>query len=128
MCVYICVCMHLYVCGCICGVCVLLRCVGSRHKQFLDVCKFVIIDRFLKCHMFRVGQNLTNIGIQCTYGIFSKEITIHTVIYGADIRFWPTLHVFLLPDPNAKAYIYKHPPHPPPCQVDQAQASLQVGP
>ena len=29
--------------------------------------------------------------IRCTYGIFSREITIHTVIYGADIRFWPTL-------------------------------------
>ena len=31
--------------------------------------------------------------IRCTYGIFSREITMHTVIYGADIRFWPT-HVF----------------------------------
>ena len=30
--------------------------------------------------------------IRCTYGLFSKEITIHTVIYGADIRLWPTLH------------------------------------
>ena len=29
--------------------------------------------------------------IQCTYGIFGREITIYTVIYGADIRFWPTL-------------------------------------
>ena len=42
----------------------------------------------------RVGQNHTFIGIydvRCTYGIFSREITIRTVIYGADIRFWPTL-------------------------------------
>jgi len=31
--------------------------------------------------------------IRCTYGIFSREITIHTVIYGADIRFWPTLRM-----------------------------------
>jgi hypothetical protein len=30
--------------------------------------------------------------IRCTYGICSREITIRTVIYGADIRFWPTLH------------------------------------
>ena len=29
--------------------------------------------------------------IRCTYGIFSRETTIHTVIYGADTRFWPTL-------------------------------------
>jgi hypothetical protein len=25
------------------------------------------------------------------YGIFGREITIHTVIYGVYIRFWPTL-------------------------------------
>jgi hypothetical protein len=30
--------------------------------------------------------------IRCTYGVFSREITIHTVIYGAYTRFWPTLH------------------------------------
>ena len=27
----------------------------------------------------------------CIYGIFGREITKHTVIYGADIRFWQTL-------------------------------------
>ena len=31
--------------------------------------------------------------IQCTYGIFGREIIIHTIIYGATIRFWPTLYV-----------------------------------
>jgi len=31
--------------------------------------------------------------IRCLYGIFGREITIHTVIYGADIRFWPTLNM-----------------------------------
>ena len=25
---------------------------------------------------------------------FSRDITIHTVIYGADIRFWPTLLIY----------------------------------
>ena len=29
--------------------------------------------------------------IWCTYGNFSREITIHAVIYGVYIRFWPTL-------------------------------------
>jgi hypothetical protein len=29
--------------------------------------------------------------IQCIYGIFGREITKYTVIYGAYIRFWPTL-------------------------------------
>ena len=28
--------------------------------------------------------------IRCVYGIFGREITIHTVIYGVYIRFWPT--------------------------------------
>jgi len=42
--------------------------------------------------MTRVGQNHTFIGI---YGIFSREITIHTVIYGVYIWFWPTLIIFL---------------------------------
>jgi len=47
------------------------------------------------CVMCRVGQNRIFIHIytciRCTYGIFSREITIRTVIYGVYIRFWPTL-------------------------------------
>jgi hypothetical protein len=31
--------------------------------------------------------------IRCIYGIFGRGITIHTVIYGAHMRFWPTLVV-----------------------------------
>jgi len=31
--------------------------------------------------------------IRCMYGVFSREITKYTVIYGVNIRFWPTLHV-----------------------------------
>jgi len=38
--------------------------------------------------MNRVGQNHTFIGI---HGIFGRVITIHTVIYGVCIRFWPAL-------------------------------------
>jgi len=38
--------------------------------------------------MCKVGQNHTFIGI---YGIFGREITIHTVVYGVCVRFWPTL-------------------------------------
>jgi hypothetical protein len=29
--------------------------------------------------------------IRCIHGIFGREITNYTVIYGAYIRFWPTL-------------------------------------
>ena len=31
--------------------------------------------------------------IQCIYGIFGREITRYTVIYGVCIRFWPTLYI-----------------------------------
>jgi len=44
-------------------------------------------------HIYWVVQNHV-IFIRCVYGIFSREITIHTVIYGAHIRFWPTLHTY----------------------------------
>jgi len=44
------------------------------------------------CHIIsRIGQNHLFLGILCTYGIVRKEIIIHTVIYGTDIRFWPPL-------------------------------------
>ena len=32
-----------------------------------------------------------HIHIWCTYGMFGREITKYTVIYGLQIRFWPTL-------------------------------------
>ena len=31
--------------------------------------------------------------IQCIYGFIGREITIHKVIYGVYIRFWPTVGV-----------------------------------
>jgi hypothetical protein len=31
--------------------------------------------------------------IRCIHGIFGREITEYTVIYGAYIRFWPTLNI-----------------------------------
>ena len=39
---------------------------------------------------FCVGLART-IYIRCIYDIFGREITKYTVIYGAYIRFWPTL-------------------------------------
>jgi len=33
--------------------------------------------------------------IRCTYGNFSRDNTIHTDIYGVNIRFWPTLTITL---------------------------------
>jgi len=37
--------------------------------------------------MLRVGQNHIYVRIYGAYGIFSREFTIHTVIYGVYIRF-----------------------------------------
>jgi hypothetical protein len=34
--------------------------------------------------------------IRCIYSIFGREITKYTVIYGVNIRFWPTLHMIIL--------------------------------
>ena len=41
-------------------------------------------------NMSRVGQNQC---IRFIYGIFGREITKFTVIYGVYIRFWPTLNM-----------------------------------
>jgi len=38
--------------------------------------------------------------LRCIYGIYGRDITIHLVIYGADIRFWPTLHICHFPFPS----------------------------
>jgi hypothetical protein len=41
----------------------------------------------------RMGQNHVSMRARCTYCIFSREIAIHTVIYGVCIRFRPNLGV-----------------------------------
>jgi hypothetical protein len=33
--------------------------------------------------------------VRCIYGVFGREITIHTVIYRVYIRLWPTLYMVL---------------------------------
>ena len=62
------------------AVCVSKCCMRQRMQHASEKC--------CRCVLCRVGQNHTFIGI---YGIFGREITILTVICGADIRFWPTL-------------------------------------
>jgi hypothetical protein len=44
-------------------------------------------------HTLYLGLART-IYMRCIYGIFGREITKYTVIYGVFIRFWPTLTVF----------------------------------
>jgi len=41
--------------------------------------------------------------IRCIYGIFGREITKYTVIYGVYIRFWPTLHIYIHTYTRARA-------------------------
>ena len=62
---------------------VMLRCSKFKDSAALctDRCHCVILDR--------VGQD--HIYVRCTHGIFGREITKFTVIYGAYISFWPTL-------------------------------------
>ena len=49
--------------------------------KYIGICKYIGLAR--------------TIHIQCVYGIFGREITKSTVIYGAYIRFWPTLQIYV---------------------------------
>jgi len=64
----------------------------TRHISFTkrSLFTFILLLRmpFERVLMCRVGQN--HIFTVCI-GIFGREITKYTVIYGAYIRFWPTL-------------------------------------
>jgi hypothetical protein len=56
---------------------------------------------FKVCDCLRTLLGLARtIYIRCIYGIFGREVTKYTVIYGVYIRFWPTLHIIksLLPE------------------------------
>ena len=44
------------------------------------------------------------------YGIFGREITKYTVIYGVYIRFWPALHTYVIRDEVEHAFF-------PPCTL-----------
>jgi len=115
MCVFVCVC----VCVCVCvresvckrtGACVCDFSVSVlRRVRIYEYCNMVHapaqeLRRFhitgahiaaivsLCLHMHRVGQ--THIYIRCIYGIFGREFTKYTVIYGVYIQFWPTLVIY----------------------------------
>ena len=63
----------------------------SKHIGELNVGDTLEVWLFCLC-ICRVGQNHTFIGIYGVHTVFlAGGMTIHTVIYGADIRFWPTL-------------------------------------
>ena len=53
---------------------------------------FVVFPHVTVVHVQGLART---IHVQCIHGAFGREITKYTVTYGADIRFWPTLHVQL---------------------------------
>ena len=65
------------------------------HKN-LGFIRPLMLTQALELHVSkalvrRAGQN--HIYIRCIYGVFGREITKNTVIYGVYTRFWPTLRV-----------------------------------
>ena len=81
VCMYVCmrvclhVCVYMYVCACACAC-------ASWPTPGRDTPR-IGLARTPEPYIYRY--------IRCTYGNFGREITIHTVIYGVYIRFWPTL-------------------------------------
>ena len=62
----------------------------------VDECTFIYMSVGLNdCNCVYIGLAKT-IYIRCMYGTFGRKITKYTVIYGAYIRFWPTLLIHFL--------------------------------
>jgi len=64
-----------------------------RRLNAVAKCLLTTYVLLLTC---KVGQN--HIYIRCVHGCFGSEITKYTVIYGVDIRFWPTLLTYCVVD------------------------------
>jgi hypothetical protein len=65
---------------------------GPRHTSSYSIFRYCNHNS-TPLHDACLGLART-IYIRCIYGIFGIEITTYTVIYGAYIRFWPTLRMF----------------------------------
>jgi len=83
-CVCVCVCVCVFVCVCVC--------VSELPQAGWPVRACNAMNAYV------LGWPEPSIHryIHCRYGIFSREITIHTVVYGAYMGFWPTLHVLCM--------------------------------
>ena len=66
-----------------------------RHTVIAQPCKYYNMVNIIRiscvCDVAASLGVARIIYIRCIYGIFGREITKCTVIYGAYIRFWPTL-------------------------------------
>ena len=77
---------------CVCYVCVcVFPCQSLRALHAPYVCNLTALSTH-KCTSIYLGLART-LYIRLIYGIFGREITKYTVIYGVYIRFWPTLHI-----------------------------------
>jgi hypothetical protein len=61
--------------------------ISPRFATHILTCTF---PRAASPHTLRVGHDHSH--VRCINGILGREITKYTVIYGAFVRFWPTLH------------------------------------
>jgi hypothetical protein len=94
VCVLVCVCVRLCVCVCVsvCVVCVLtdVLILHANVHTHSDYDTQTTKSRAIATSSLIIGLART-IYIRCVYGIFGREITKYTTIYGVFIRFWPTL-------------------------------------
>ena len=65
-----------------------------------------VYTRSAKTHVRSYVGLARTIYIRCTYGIFGREITKYTVIYGAYLRFWPTLVICIRVWSEISIYVY----------------------
>jgi len=94
VCLCVCVCARVCVCECVCACACVCVCVCAR------VCVCVCVSVCVSVYVCVCGQVMQSesepwmhkcvgfartIYIRCIYGIFGKEITIYTVIYGVYI-------------------------------------------
>jgi hypothetical protein len=69
----------------------------TRYHWPMPIGPLTAETELLTWSIFRVGQNhIYTVYIRYFCGIFGREITKYTVIYGVYIRFWPTLSILLL--------------------------------
>jgi len=82
-----------------CAVCL------NKHHQASGTLVIAVLDPYTTVALIGALFAWTKVGlartmyiyiyiyIRCIYGIFGREITVYTVIYGAYIRFWPTVDI-----------------------------------
>jgi len=66
---------------------------SAAWSAYIDVGLTACIEAFIALLFLELAISCIYINTG-TFGVFGREITKYTVIYGTYIRFWPDLHVF----------------------------------